>query len=1177
MNDIDASQKSEQSKQFCPTRLLEDSPAPEDQLAFHEGLGPHERLAKAISELIQSSEEKGGKMIGVEGGWGSGKTTVINLIKKYFKDNKEITIFCFDAWAHEGDPLRRTYLESLIRHFQSLENWVPKGRIDRWEQKLLELGNKRKIIKTKTVPKVTTLGRYFSLSVFMIPLGSALLTGSLRKGVAFDLSLPVSWMFIFGLLFTSSPFFVLAWNWIRVFYKRRKTNSQFDEEDDPLDWAFLAGHKTEQIQDSTESPEPTSIEFEDDFKALMKDALDENKDRKAVLVFDNLDRVAPEQALTIWATLQTFLQDRSQKEKWFTQMWLVVPYDPKGLQRLWQNMPSSTNTSTSFIDKSIQIRFEVPSLILRNWKNFLLKLLGEALPKHIGDGQTVYHIFNICREGAHEVPTPRELKLFINQIGALHRQWCTDGVPLSHIAYFVILRRMQSDIRKDLLSGTIPDPKVMALTPENLRENLAGLLFNVEAKKGLQLLLRDPIQNALDKSDHEKINILEKDYQAGFWDVLEEVLQSNLEGSNAKFLSNSTKCLENSELFKNSSHQNNSVSIKNLLKNIALIIEAWTPFNPEMAYGVTAICRLISEEETSNRIIAKVRNTISRIREEKDSPPLEISLLIEGLHIIVEGINSIEHTQALSEPFTLPFSEKEWIEACPLVFNFGIDLSKLLKPVVQFKKISEAISAEINTGKIYPDLLKIIEVTEISPVQCDWTALAKAIEKRLDVSQNPNVQSDESLALLKSLTLLGKYNCQEEKAVSKRLANPGHFLHHLNQAQVEGNIECKAMCIAKILLQDPSGTKPSNIGMSDSGYDTFTALMAESKKTLVANLVGFLINENALKILFQVVDARAAYDPLILSCLRLLADSKPEYLFTSELVIKRWPELIKNLNEKENTNRFQKLILTLCENNSLPQEIQAIHKQFQPKEAELYLFVLNVGPMEKFQSWCANGLKNLSSQQWQEEFIKKEHVLNVLLKLVDSGMSLKLDYKHKDGLIEHAKLVLEGKDIPPAALIDSSPKIISALEQGLKTNLRKTLLDLAMDKNGDIPKEFYDMYGKEISQKENFNNDVVRKLFIPILMKKSAYGLQWVKDLLINDSSLLHVCGDEDSINEYKTRLQDEISTSPNDLAESEKLIAEIAELIGVVPPESMPNKKTVEATAETADDTIPDGSKERM
>ena len=66
----------------CTTRLIEDLPAEQDSLAFHGDIGPHQRVAKAIAEVIRSKHEPGGKMIGLEGGWGAGKTTVCKAISQ---------------------------------------------------------------------------------------------------------------------------------------------------------------------------------------------------------------------------------------------------------------------------------------------------------------------------------------------------------------------------------------------------------------------------------------------------------------------------------------------------------------------------------------------------------------------------------------------------------------------------------------------------------------------------------------------------------------------------------------------------------------------------------------------------------------------------------------------------------------------------------------------------------------------------------------------------------------------------------------------------------------------------------------------------------------------------------------------------------------------------------------
>ena len=85
------------------TTLLDDSPATSD--AF----GAHQRIAGAVLQLVEN--EPGGKAIALIGQWGSGKSTVVNLAQNAAPKN--VGVFVFDAWAHQGDPLRRTFLEEF--------------------------------------------------------------------------------------------------------------------------------------------------------------------------------------------------------------------------------------------------------------------------------------------------------------------------------------------------------------------------------------------------------------------------------------------------------------------------------------------------------------------------------------------------------------------------------------------------------------------------------------------------------------------------------------------------------------------------------------------------------------------------------------------------------------------------------------------------------------------------------------------------------------------------------------------------------------------------------------------------------------------------------------------------------------------------------------------------------
>ena len=86
------------TEERCPTRLLADTPAETD--AF----GSHGRVARSIAEVIQT--ESGGKAIGLEGGWGAGKSTIVKLISQKLSEAKEQAhkVAVFDMWSHQDDP-----------------------------------------------------------------------------------------------------------------------------------------------------------------------------------------------------------------------------------------------------------------------------------------------------------------------------------------------------------------------------------------------------------------------------------------------------------------------------------------------------------------------------------------------------------------------------------------------------------------------------------------------------------------------------------------------------------------------------------------------------------------------------------------------------------------------------------------------------------------------------------------------------------------------------------------------------------------------------------------------------------------------------------------------------------------------------------------------------------------
>ena len=180
---------------------------------------------------------------------------------------------------------------------------------------------------------------------------------------------------------------------------------------------------TESLTLVTQTPDPTSVEFEAVFRELLDEALGDETRRKLLLVIDNLDRVQPSDALSIWSTLQTFLGHSDyQRPEWINRLWVLIPYDGNAILRLWDGTGYDDTDVTksalakSFLDKTFQLRFRVPPLLLSNWREFLQEALKQALPNHQeADFHGVYRAF--AAKGGLETSahTPRDLKIFVNQ------------------------------------------------------------------------------------------------------------------------------------------------------------------------------------------------------------------------------------------------------------------------------------------------------------------------------------------------------------------------------------------------------------------------------------------------------------------------------------------------------------------------------------------------------------------------------------------------------------------------------------------------------------------------------------------------------------------------------------------------------------------------------------------
>ncbi len=1136
----------------CRTYLLEDLPSDEDAFASDGAIGPHQRVATAIGDLIDSSEP-GGKVIGLEGGWGAGKSTVVNLLRSRLEHNGDCTVISFDAWAHEGDPLRRTYLETLIRHLQD-NKWVRKGH---WDNTLDTISHRRRTTSTRTVPKPTTLGTLFALAVFGVPFGTTLVSSAFSDGISFSWGAMPSGKFVIGSLLSLGPFIVLICNAIRVGFRRWVRGIVAQEE--RSEWSLLLSQAITQTKTETvESPDPTSIEFEDTFTSLMKEALLPHSKRRLLLVLDNLDRIDPSNAISIWSTLQTFLQDRyHNNDGWFKQLWVIVPYDPIGLRKLWDNRAGIGHAtpeehsdearvaSESFLDKSFQIRFRVPPPVLSDWKSYLSGLIETSLPDHdVTDRHLLYRVFDQCRIKKAMPPTPRELKLYVNQIGAIHRQW-QHVFPIGHVAYYVLQCRDERPLIQLLQSAEIPENEATRILGDELQASLAGLAFNVPVEKGQELLLADPIYEILSEGSDKELVALAERHPDGIWAVLEIVVSTKLNDADATVIAKAAQCLENSDLLKNRSQPEIASIIKGI-RHAAKAINKWQPFNETMAQGIAALCRILNDKPFSAAMINTIATTLNTKSAEPKGDSITPEQIVDGLLVMFRECKSLGHEDAVSKPLSIPCDADGWITACQHLVQSDHEKSywQHIRPKASFADITTAIQEAVSNGEFSQLHIDAIRVTDVCPLKTTWKELALAIRQRLDASVSAS--SAEITQLLRGANTLQNLGSNEASSALKELGNGGHLMHHFHQASTQKDFECQSMCMFSYLKTKPDASVPAVAGNSAAGHQQLTVALSSNNESIATHLVSVLREYRELDILFSIADAREKYDPLVASCLRKIASGKtPQELFTPSIVLSRWRTLASTLDVDDESPIFGPMVGLLARDSRLCEAIQGSEGGFDPADAMLYWTIVEEAKkgLQPFCDWCKTELENLDREAWLADLKDDYDCAWLICELSEHGSRPELTTPFEDALVDHARLLVAGEHVPTDEVQNRWSILLECLaDQSLRHALQKRLLDIVVSCDGQVHESFFKMYGNEITDINLLlaNDKTISGLFSPLLRTRPMAGLSWLKEVV----DILNTVSDEHAVQEFRTRLSDCLSDENED--EALNVIREIAEILGI-------------------------------
>jgi hypothetical protein len=1076
------------------TRALGDVPATAD--AF----GGHARVADAIVELVRT--EPGGRTIGLEGGWGSGKSTIVRLACDQLDENFEA--FVFDAWSHEGDPLRRSFLEGLI------DQLIGAGWVDgpRWRSKVEILARRRRMETHETTQDLTPRARWLAASLFVIPIGTGLLSRWLDQD---DLDLR---LVALATAVTAFPLLLASLFLVRSWWARRKDPTAADDDLHPLALLGQASKVTQQSE-TIETPEPTSLEFAREFELLLAEAL-EPADRRLMVVLDNLDRVTADTAAQLLSTLQTFISSGSPQATWRGQTWVLLPYDRDGLGHLWDD-PALVD---QFLGKIRQIRFEAPPLVLSDWRSWLRALLGDALPDseptELDEVVRVIGADRIDSTGAHGAdnaamavsPTPRELVQLVNELGSIHRQ--RSDLPLEHLAYYACLRRRQVDVASALLNGTTPSPRVSRITGATVRSTLAALHFNVELDRAEQLLLAEPLSTALLTPDGAAVSTLAS--YPGFWDVLDSLRFLEWAANGGSEFAAAAGALSEAQLLDQLPE-----GLRRTLLDVIRSAESWRLTSAEAGDGLGALLGVLDDSaETAVRVLAAFSDRNGK--ENLEAPVLRgrVAGLVAFLRRLEPDGNGVVTSSAR---VAVPGDANQFLIACDHIAQddpAGM-YWRVLQPSVALNDVMQAVASWAGSAPGEGRSRNVLRVVASDTSRTKWDPVIDAFSTVFrDATLVSGPPSDLALNVLDVLEDV------KEGAFSP-VAAEGWLLHLLHSAVEQAHHESAALTAFLYLEDVPEVAEPPANGNAAAGAALLREVLAtpDSRPEFAAALTEVVASRES-DVVFDVLQALPSAEPWAMQCLQ---DRARTDRLAATIVVARWDTLDRLVPDED----LNALLLRLIDAGAL---LEATRTASAGEAARLEVRVLSLlaGPDEspvaaglaELRTAIVERLRSLTSDDWLSELTAEGPSVDLLRLVADAGIDPSLGVPFQNALVAHGAALAAGTcEVADPARLRELLSHLSA--DHFRSAVLNGLISESARLPGPIAPAFIDSYGSALLEEPQVHehDQLLSSVLASAVASDNEAMLAWAADLLASHPAVIDSIQSSEKVANFRAQVEE--------------------------------------------------------
>ncbi|KAA6338306.1 hypothetical protein EZS27_013672 [termite gut metagenome] len=467
-----------------------------------------EKIACVVSDILKDDKFQ---VIGIDGGWGTGKSNLVKIIESKLDSQKEkkerrenlYNFFIYDVWGYQEDDQRKAILIELTNFI--IDKELAKNQ--KWKDKLKRLLAKEREITTINTPYLS-VGFIFSLfSIIYIP-AIQVFRDSNEKIFGIE---NLFWKLVLVLF----PLFIVLgiyiYNLFKYWGKKKRFWSSFKFASQETFQIYTNKQREETKVETISENEPSVRDFRDWMKEIDSDL----KEKKLIIVFDNFDRLPRKQILSIWSLIHIFFSDTK-----YNNIKVIIPFDRLHIKNAFRelNVDSQKNENTSkrgkidfandYINKTFDLVYRVSPPIMSDWKSFFKHCWTEAFRNSVDENEylKVEQIFEVYAKTI----TPREIIAFINEIVSLKLLHC--NIPERYIGLFVINKDqilenpLTAITKSDFLSGL----SYLYKDDDNFPKYITALSYQINPENALEVIYRRQLEDCLVNNNVNLFNEISK-------------------------------------------------------------------------------------------------------------------------------------------------------------------------------------------------------------------------------------------------------------------------------------------------------------------------------------------------------------------------------------------------------------------------------------------------------------------------------------------------------------------------------------------------------------------------------------------------------------------------------------------------------------------------------------------